>query len=366
MEEYLENETSLLIAFPLAMKGKVLGVFLVEEPELVPGEASGSNANRRLRSKRLEIITGISQQAALAIQNDLLQEETLERERLEREMQLAREIQRAFLPHSLPKLAGWDLQVKWRPARQVGGDFYDFFKLPDGRLGLVIADAADKGIPASLFMTLVRTLVRATVRDLASPAYVLRRVNNLIVPDATGGMFVTLAYAVLDLKTGELTIANAGHNPPLWIQRRNGRIEDIQRTGMALGVFEESLYEERTFQIEKGDFLILYTDGVTDAFSPQGEAFGDERLLQAIDGALQTAAGSFENPTAQEMLDAIDQNVLTFVADAVPSDDLTLLVLKRRPVKKRIAGRGGDTPGNLRRATGSTARGGRAETQPGD
>jgi serine phosphatase RsbU (regulator of sigma subunit) len=158
----------------------------------------------------------------------------------------------------------------------------------------------------------------------------------------------------------------------LWIQRRNGRIEDIQRTGMALGVFEDSLYEERTFQIEKGDFLILYTDGVTDAFSPQGEAFGDECLRQAIDGALQSAAaaisaaGSVENPTAQEMLDAIDQNVLTFVADALPSDDLTLLVLKRRPVKKRIAGRGGDTPGNLRRATGSTARGGRAETQPGD
>ena len=364
VEEYLENETSLLIAFPLSMKGKVLGVFLVEEPELVPGERSGSNANRRLRRKRLEIITGISQQAALAIQNDLLQEETLEHERLEREMQLAREIQRAFLPHSLPTLSGWDLQVKWRPARQVGGDFYDFFKLPDGRLGLVIADAADKGIPASLFMTLVRTLVRATVRDLASPAYVLRRVNNLIVPDATGGMFVTLAYAVLELKTGELTIANAGHNPPLWIRRRNGQIEDIQRTGMALGVFEDTLIEERTIQLEKGDFLIMYTDGVTDAFSPQGEAFGDGRLRQSIEEALQSIASTEDSarPDSQQMLDAIDQNVLAFVADAVPSDDLTLLVLKRRPSKKRIAGRGGDTPGNLRRATGSTARGGRAES----
>jgi serine phosphatase RsbU (regulator of sigma subunit) len=193
---------------------------------------------------------------------------------------------------------------------------------------------------------------------------VLRRVNNLIVPDATGGMFVTLVYAVLELKTGELTIANAGHNPPLWIRRRNGQIEDIQRTGMALGVFEDTLLEERTIQLEKGDFLIMYTDGVTDAFSPQGEAFGDGRLRQSIEDTLQSTA-STENstgPTSQQMLDTIDQNVLAFVADAVPSDDLTLLVLKRRPLKKRIARRGGDTPGNLRRATGSTARGGRAES----
>ena len=364
VDEYLEEAASLLIAFPLSMKGKVLGIFLVEEPEPAPGEPSSSNANRRLRSKRLEIITGISQQAALAIQNDLLQREMVERERLEREMQLAREIQRAFLPHSLPKLPGWDLQVNWRPARQVGGDFYDFFELPDGRFGLVIADVADKGMPAALFMTLVRTLVRATVRDLASPAAVLRRVNNLIVPDATGGMFVTLAYAVLDLKTGQLIIANAGHNPPLWLRGNGCRLEDFQRTGMALGVIEDNPFEERTCQIGKGDFLILYTDGVTDAFSPQGDDFGEHRLHKAIADACQsvTAPESPGRLTAQLMLDAIDRQIVDFVADAVPSDDLTLLVLKRLPRIKRIAGRGGDTPGNLRRATGSTARGGRAES----
>jgi serine phosphatase RsbU (regulator of sigma subunit) len=338
IDDYLKNATSLLIAFPLAMKGKVLGIFLVEEPEPVPGESfSSGNANRRLRSKRLEIITGISQQAALAIQNDLLQKEMVERERLEREMQLAREIQRAFLPHSLPELPGWDIQVKWRPARQVGGDFYDFFELPEGRFGLVIADVADKGMPAALFMTLVRTLVRATVRDLASPAAVLRRVNNLIVPDATGGMFVTLAFAVLDLKTGELTIANAGHNPPLWLRRQGCQLENIQRTGMALGVLEDNPFEERTCQIAKGDFLILYTDGVTDAFSPRGDDFGEQRLRQAVNDSCQSMTTP-DNPvdlTALQMLDAIDQQVVAFVADAVPSDDLTLLVLKRlRSIKK--------------------------------
>jgi len=274
-------------------------------------------------------------------------------------MQLAREIQRAFLPHSLPELPGWDIQVKWRPARQVGGDFYDFFELPERRFGLVIADVADKGMPAALFMTLVRTLVRATVRDLASPAAVLRRVNNLIVPDATGGMFVTLAFAVLDLKTGELTIANAGHNPPLWLRHPGCQLEAIQRTGMALGVLEDNPFEERTCQIAKGDFLILYTDGVTDAFSPAGDDFGEQRLRKAIGDACQsmTTPDRPVDLTAQQMLDAIDQQVIAFVADAVPSDDLTLLVLKRLPRIKRIAGRGGGTPGNLRRATGSATRG---------
>jgi sigma-B regulation protein RsbU (phosphoserine phosphatase) len=213
-------------------------------------------------------------------------------------------------------------------------------------------------------MTLVRTLVRATVRDFTSPADVLRRVNNLIVPDATAGMFVTLAYAVLDLKTGQLTIANAGHNPPLWLRCKGCQVEDIQRTGMALGVFENNPFEERTCQIGKGDFLILYTDGVTDAFSPQGDDFGEQRLRRAIDEACQSMTAP-ENPadlTALQMLEAIDRQIVEFVGEAVPSDDLTLLVVKRLPRIKRIAGRGGDTPGNLRRATGSTARGGRAES----
>ena len=180
VEPFLEDEPCLLLGFPLAVKGKVLGVLLAEEPELVSQDGlGGGNANRRLREKRLEIITGISQQAALAIQNDILQSETVIQERMAREMQLAREIQQAFLPQSVPDLDGWDLRVFWRTAREVGGDFYDFFDLEDGRMGLVIADVADKGMPAALFMTLVRTLVRATALQENHPGQVLERVNDL-------------------------------------------------------------------------------------------------------------------------------------------------------------------------------------------
>jgi serine phosphatase RsbU (regulator of sigma subunit)/transcriptional regulator with GAF, ATPase, and Fis domain len=330
INEYLENAPCLLLAFPLSVKGKVLGVFLVEEPEPAPGEGvSASNANRRLRGKRLEIITGISQQAALAIQNDYLQYEMVKQERLEREMQLAREIQSAFLPQRVPDLPGWDLKVRWRTAREVGGDFYDYFELPGNRLGLVIADVADKGMPAALFMTLVRTLVRATVREIDSPADVLERANDLIVPDAPSGMFVTIFYAVLDLDTGELEFANAGHNLPVALRGQSCQLELLRRGGMALGVEAGNPIQGWKTRLEAGDCLILYTDGVTEAFSPQGEAFGEARLYQTIESltACQGQQGGF---TAQDLLEKIDQAVIDFIANSQPSDDLTLLVLKRQ------------------------------------
>ena len=327
IESYLVGEARLLLAFPLSVKGEVVGVFLVEEPE---GGAGG--AIRRLREKRLEITTGISQQAALAIQNDRLQFEMLVRERMEQELLLARQIQRTFLPHSLPELPGWSLDVRWRTAREVGGDFYDIFDLPDGRLGLVMADVADKGMPAALFMVLTRTLVRATVQSATSPAEVLRRVNDALVPDAQQGMFITLVYAVLDLKTGELEYANAGHNPPLLLRNRSLSVEQLEKSGMALGVLDGSQMEERQVQLEPGDYLVFYTDGVTEAFSPEGEMYGEERLEATIRGEadwvtdLNTEATS---GTAGEMLEAIDDSVIVFVGDALPYDDLTLMVLRR-------------------------------------
>ncbi len=278
----------------------------------------------------MEIVTGISQQAALAIQNDTLQKEIVERERLEREMQLAREIQVAFLPQQIPEIPGWDLQVHWSPAREVGGDFYDFFELPGDRLGLVIADVADKGVPAALFMTLVRTLVRATVQVLDSPAEVVERVNDLLVPDALGGMFVTLVYAVLDLKSGELSIANAGHNPPLTLHSPF-RFTRAEPGGMALGVEPGIKVHASHSQLEPGDLLVLYTDGVTETFSPDGEMFGEGSLMETIEKAAidADAERQVEALTARDLLNAIDNRVLEFCGGTAPFDDLTLVVVKR-------------------------------------
>jgi len=308
------GEPRSLLAMPLSVKGDVLGVMVLEE--------AGTSRRSRQRTKRLEIITGIAHQAALAVQNDRLQQEMTERERLERELQLAHEIQQSLIPSKLPQLPDWDLAATWQAARQVAGDFYDFFELPGGRMGLVIADVADKGMPAALFMALTRTLMRAAALEEMSPAAALARVNDLLVPDAQHGMFVTAIYAVLSLETGELVYANAGHNLPLLLRCRTRKLERFNKGGMALGVLEGIRLEEHVASLEPGDCLIFYTDGITEAFSPQDEIYGEERLRVTI----QTAA---DGSSAQAMLDAIDDSVIAFAGDVALSDDRTLMVLRR-------------------------------------
>jgi serine phosphatase RsbU (regulator of sigma subunit) len=274
----------------------------------------------RFRSRRLEIITGIAQQAALAIQNDLLQKEMVVRERLETEVQLARQIQQTFIPEFLPQFEDWELAARWKTARQVGGDFYDVFDLPGKRLGLFIADVADKGVPAALFMALTRTLVRAAVTELETPAMAMERVNDLLIPDTRQGMFVTAVYAVLDMDKNELTYVNAGHNPPLWV-RHDGNIERLTRTAIALGVVTGGGVNQRTIKFESGDKLLLYTDGLTESFDAEGEFYGEERLLESIN------SNTFD--TASDLLDVVEKSLLNFAKDVPPADDLTMLVLRR-------------------------------------
>ncbi|MGC8856555.1 MAG: GAF domain-containing protein [Anaerolineae bacterium] len=312
----LETETPpdgdrLLMALPVSIRNDLYGILLVEE----------ADGGRRFRARRIEIISGIAQQIGLAIQNDRLQREMVLRERLETEVQLARQIQQTFIPQTLPQYPAWQLAARWQTARQVGGDFYDVFELPDRRLGLFIADVADKGVPAALFMALTRTLVRAAVIETASPAQALQRVNELLIPDTHQGMFVSAVYAVVDLETGTLTYANAGHNPPLWI--RQGRVERLMRTAMVLGVTTEVPITERTIQLQPGDCVLFYTDGLTEAFSAENEMFGEARLIQTVASASAT--------TAEDLLDAIENRLLEFLGLSSISDDLTMLVIRYLP-----------------------------------
>jgi serine phosphatase RsbU (regulator of sigma subunit)/putative methionine-R-sulfoxide reductase with GAF domain/anti-sigma regulatory factor (Ser/Thr protein kinase) len=307
----LQSGDHLLVGFPLVIKNDFYGVMLVEE---------GDEA-RRFRQKRVEIVNSIAQQVVLSIQNEHLQREMVTRERFEHEVQLARQIQQTFLPEHLPEFPGWDLAATWLTARQVGGDFYDVFELPGGRLGLFIADVSDKGIPAALFMALTRTLVRAVVYDTPSPAEAMRRVNALILPDNKQSMFVTAVYGVLSLESGELTYANAGHNPPIWRGGAKRQLESLRRTGAALGIIEDVPMEERTIPLGPGDFLLLYTDGLTEAFSPEDEIYGEERLQQL----LKTS----KMPSARGVLDAIEASVNQFMGPIPAADDLTMLAVRR-------------------------------------
>jgi len=298
------------MAVPLSIKNDMFGIMLIEETE----------NGRRFRSRRIEIINGIAQQAALAIQNDLLQQEMVVRERLETEVQLARQIQQTFIPQSLPDFPAWQLAARWRTARQVGGDFYDVIELPNKKLGIFIADVADKGMPAALFMALTRTLVRAAVIETHSPAEALGRVNDLLLPDTQQGMFVTAVYGELDMEQGKFTYVNAGHNPPLWV-KTNGEIEKLTRTAIALGVKEQPNIQERTISIAFGDKLLLYTDGLTEAFSADGDLFGDVRLMEAL--------ASTQSYTSDEVIIAVEEHLNEFIGLVPLGDDLTMLVVKR-------------------------------------
>jgi len=309
-EAHIVNADCLLLAVPLSIKNDLFGILLIEE---------ATNA-QRFRARRIEIINGIAQQAALAIQNDLLQQEMVVRERLETEVQLARQIQQTFIPHTLPTHPEWQMAARWLTARQVGGDFYDVIELPNGKLGIFIADVADKGMPAALFMALTRTLVRAAVKELNSPVEVLRRVNDLLLPDTQQGMFVTAIYGVLDTECGDFTFVNAGHNPPLWV-KANQSIEKLTRTAIALGVMEQPNMKEHTISLAVGDMLLLYTDGLTEAFSPEGELFGESRLMDSLK--------SIQVQTADEVLVVIEDRLNEFIDTTPLGDDLTMLVLRR-------------------------------------
>lgn len=313
-DEALRDKARLLIGFPLSVKGEVLGVMLIEEEDPVKGSPS-----YHIREKRVEIVKGITQQAALAIKNEQLQEEAVNSERMERELQLAREIQRTFLPDHLPTLPGWDMDIRWQPARQVAGDFYDILVLDQNRLGFVIADVADKGMPAALYMTLIRTLIRAAAKDIYSPASVLKQVNELLVPDIKNGMFVTVFYAVIDLDTGKIIYANAGHNPPIIKYSQSDELVELTRTSIALGIFDDIEVDEREVSLNPGDWILLYTDGLTEAFSDNEEMFGTKRLFDLLQSNQYTSS--------KAILDMIVEAVQDFIKGADLSDDLTLAVI---------------------------------------
>jgi len=300
-----------VLGIPLSVKGEIYGVMVAME----------TNVPTAFHERRLEILTGVAQQISLAIQNDRLTKEMVVRERLDREIQLARQIQRTFLPTRLPQIPGWEMSIQWQTAREVGGDFYDVFKLDSERIGLVIADVSDKGMPAALYMTVTRTLIRAFLHSISSPARVLEKVNRLLVGESQDGLYVTAFYAVLNPKTGILTYANAGHNLPLVIRGKDRTVERLSRGGMALGIRAKNKWEDQMIELSRGDSILMYTDGVTESFSLDGQAFGEERLITA----LQSASSNRVDALNKHLSEALSE----FLGDEPLSDDLTLVILHR-------------------------------------
>jgi phosphoserine phosphatase RsbU/P len=303
-------EVSALLGLPLIAQGTLVGAMLVDHPR--PGTP--------LDQRRMNILTGIAQQVALALETARLQAEATARQRLERELEVARGIQHSFLPQQLPSVPDWQLSVYYRAARQVGGDFYDFIPLKSKKWGIVIADVADKGVPAALFMALSRTLIRAAAFSRDDPVQTLTRVNELLLSDSRSDLFVTAWFGVWDPTNNEIVYASAGHNPPMLI-RADGLTEELSARGIALGVIDTVKLEEKRVTVGPGELLVAYTDGVTEALRSDGTEFG-------VVGLQSTAASSRQHHT-EEITNRIVSAIDTFTAGEPQSDDMTLIVLKR-------------------------------------
>jgi len=300
---------------PLKVKGRVTGVIYVDN-RIKADIFTGSD---------LDLLSAIASVAAIAIENARLYLVSMEKARMDQELQTARKMQTSLLPSEVPQIPGWDFAAFWKPAREVAGDFYDFIPLPDGKLGLVIADVCDKGMAAALFMAVSRSILRASLGNSPTPADDISHANLSICGDSNIGYFVTLFYAALDPTSGLLTYVNAGHNPPLLCQpnvKRNQIIPiQLTRTGIALGADTLLPYHQETIQLHPGDFIFLYTDGVTEAEDPAGQAFGIKRLQRV----LQECYG--EN--AAEIISWVEKATTKFTASATPFDDITLMVVRR-------------------------------------
>ena len=247
------------------------------------------------------------------------QEQLLEKERLERELQVAYDIQMSILPQQLPDLPGFDFGARIVPARAVGGDFFDLIPLSEDRVGIVIGDVADKGIPAAIFMARAHALLYAEVFQCPTPAEVLRRVNRHLNKINVPNLFVTVLYGVLDRRTGRFEYARAGHELPvtLFPGERVARVP--HDTGQLLGILEEPALDLQTLVLPPGGMLLLYTDGLVDGVSPQGERFGYKRLLANAD--------RWRDRSAQELCDRLLDSILAFQGDAHLQDDVTIVAI---------------------------------------
>ena len=309
------------VVVPLVSQGELIGLLNLG-PRLSQQEYSADDR---------KLLNDLATQTAPAVQVAQLvrqqQRQAQERERIEQELRVARLIQQTLLPKQVPDLEGYKLAAYYQPAREVGGDFYDFLKLDDEHLGLVVGDVTDKGVPAAIVMATTRTMLRASAQRLDSPGEVLKRVNDVIVRDIPPNMFITCLYAILNLKSGLLRYANAGHDLPYRRRRRSsssteaGGAEELRATGMPLGLLPGMSYEEKEIVLDRGDSVLFYSDGLVEAHDPERKMFGFPRL-QGLVGAHRSDGPAMVNFLLSELARFTGE-------EWEQEDDITLVILNR-------------------------------------
>lgn len=303
-------------SLPLRVEGQAVGVlnFATHEWQF-------------LSAADLELLSTAGEYVSSALERARLYDHARQQKsRLERELNMARSVQASLIPKTLPELVPFHLAATWRSAREVAGDFYDVFQFSDDHWGILVADVADKGAPAALYMAITRSLVRTYAARLNSPGDLLKAVNQELNQQNSSGMFVTIFCAAVDTEKEILTYALAGHNPPL-VRRISGKVETLPRGGPALGVFPQAVYQDQVLVLNPGDTLLVYTDGVTDALNATGDDFGLQRLEAAVVAAPEMG---------ERVLDHVLQELETFCGPALQYDDITLLAIGREKSSPQV------------------------------
>ena len=304
-----------LLAAPLIYASRPVGVLVVTRKG---GELFSQNDQ--------EVFESIAEQSSFALGSAIVHAEAAEKRRFERELTQASEIQRVLLPRSAPALSDYEIAAEYKAARLVSGDYYDYIRVDEDRYGIAIGDVCGKGIAASLIMAMCRSNLRSRAPENLSPASVLHAVNHSIFPDIREDMFVSLLYLIVERGSNEITMARAGHEPPILFRRATGTTEVIETQGLAAGidegpVFKRSVKDYR-FRMESGDILVLYTDGIIESENAEGDEFGMERLSRLI----------IENcdRSSQDLVNFITAEVTRFSAGMVQTDDITLIAIEKR------------------------------------
>src|SRR5215216_119498 len=300
-----------VLAVPLGVADKVFGIIYADSPI----------AEGRFTEDHLKVLTTLASVAAIRVENARLVEEQIERERLEQELHLASEIQQRFQPTSAPHLPGYEMQGISFPCYEIGGDYYDFIKREDGRLVIALGDVSGKGTAAALLMSSLHAAIHAQSASHDSLVATISAVNRYLADNIPSNRFVTLFYAELDPESGTLSFLNAGHNPPL-IVHSAGTVEQLASGGLPLGIKRDAEYREGRTQLQMGDVLVIYSDGVTEAVSPTGEEFGATRLYEVVSRNIEASAAGIR--------DRIESSLTKFAQGTSAADDITLVIVKRQ------------------------------------
>ncbi|MBN1680049.1 MAG: SpoIIE family protein phosphatase [Anaerolineae bacterium] len=298
-----------ILCVPIEVKDRLIGLVYVDN-RLHVG---------LFNADHLALITAFASQAGVAIENARLYRVAVEKGRMEKELQMAHDIQVGLLPNEMLTLPGFEIVADWKSAREVAGDFYDCYQLADGRLGVLVADVSDKGAPAAIFMAVASSFLRGSALSAATPEEMLRHANITILNETASGMFVTVYYMVLDA-SGKLIGVNAGHNLPLLYHTRDDTYEFLPRGGRPLGWFEDLPVNRVEYQLQPGDVVVIYTDGLTEAENIRAEPYGEDRLVDVV------------RKTASQPAVVIKERIIASVDEfrgaAPPFDDMTLVVIR--------------------------------------